>query len=122
MRVDRAADAAAPLLRSAFRTLHSATCLDEHRVAEFVRPISVRAHLLLRTTERGVVREGAQQLIVARRRLVDAGEYRIDDAQTGRRTDALSRHARARTDAAVAGGRMFERANHRGADGDDTSA
>src|SRR6185503_19440312 len=53
--------------------------------------------LLIDRDERFVIGERAQELIVARAPLVDAGENRIDDAEPSTRSDALRRDARSGT-------------------------
>src|SRR5207244_12720977 len=74
--------------------------LDEHGIAELVRAVAAGLQLPVGPAERRLVRERAQQFVMAAAGLVRAREDGIDDAQPAGRAEALRRHAlraRART-------------------------
>ena len=73
-----------------------------------MRAVVERVQFVVSETQRRVVRECPQQLVVARAGLVYAGEDRVDDAQTRRRADALRRQSLAAPHAAVSRRRMLE--------------
>ena len=77
---------------------------------------------LIRASQSRVIGESAQQIVVARARLVSAGQDCIDDAQPRLRADALVRYAVAGNDGAESRRRMFECAHDGGSDGHDAPA
>jgi len=87
-----------------------------------VRSVPEQFHQCIGLAQRVVARKRAQQLIMARRRLVHAGDDRIDDPQSGRRCDMAGRHAVARSHVSAALRRVLERADDRRADRDDAPA
>ena len=70
----------------------------QNRVTEFMRPVSACRHLVVCRRERAVVGKRAEQLVMTRAPLVDAGENRIDDAERSARPYALRSNAGTRPD------------------------
>src|SRR5207245_7857986 len=95
--------------------------LDEHGIAELVRAVPTGLQLPVGPAERGLVRERAQQFVMAAAGFVRAREDGVDDAQPAGRADALGRHALARAHHGVARRCLFQRAHDRRADRDDAS-
>ena len=63
--------------------------LDEHRIAVFVRAVTVCVERSACFTQRGIVRERAQQIVVASARFVRAGKDGINHAQPRPGADPL---------------------------------
>src|SRR6266404_4937901 len=95
--------------------------LDEHGIAELVRAVPTGLQLPVGPAERGLVRERAQQFVMAAAGFVRAREDGVDDAQPAGRADALGHHALARAHHGVARRCLFQRAHDRRADRDDAS-
>jgi len=74
-----------------------------------VRAIPGAGHHRVGAPQRLLARERPQQLIVARRRLVHAGQNRVHDMQRRRRRDASGREAGAGTDRSAIRARVLQR-------------
>src|SRR6266542_5629095 len=94
--------------------------LEQHRIAELVRPITVRVEHSAHAAQRRLGRECAQQLVVAGAGLVRPGEDRIDDDERSVAPDALIGDARAND--TVFRCRVLERAHDGRADRHDAPA
>ena len=87
-----------------------------------MRPVSARVQFRARASKRRIVEECAQQLVVARARLVCAGEDSVNDAQTARPSDVPGRQSLAAPHTSVCRRGVFERAHDARAYCDDATA
>ena len=92
--------------------------LQEDRIAELVRPVVVRFNRCAHLLQDRVAGEGAEKLVVALARLVDAADDGVDDAKPGRGTDPLRGDAAAGSKLATRS-RVLHGAAHGGAESDD---
>src|SRR4051794_10673898 len=75
------------------RTGSGPTMLDQHGIPELMRTVVTAGEFDAGTGQDRVGGERAKQFVVARARLVDAGQDRVDDPERGRRADSQRRHA-----------------------------
>ena len=68
-------------LRTGGRRHGASHSLDQHRVAELVRPVAPRVERGIRLGQRAIVQKRAQYLVVAAAGFVRAGEQGVDDPQ-----------------------------------------
>ena len=84
-----------------------------------MRPVRVHLGFGYRPAKHGVVVECTKQFVMARPRFVLPGDECIDDPQACERADPQCGDRAAGVDAAIGGGRVFERADHGRPDGND---
>ena len=76
----------------------SRRAFDENRIAEFVRPISMRVEFTYHLLQGRIVGKGAEQLVMAAARLVGSGKNHVNNPQLGSRTDSLCSQILTRAD------------------------
>jgi hypothetical protein len=84
---------------------------QKHRIAKLVRPITCPVKPIAGFFEKSVFGKGTQQLVMTRRRFVDAGKNGVHDFQLPAAADVPVRNARASSNGAVFEGSMFQSAN-----------
>ena len=87
---------------SHFARIFGAIAFNQNGIAEFVGAEAAGVERAIRAAQDALVGKRVQQLVVARARLVRAGQNRVDDAQPRVRADALVRDAVAGHDGAEA--------------------
>jgi hypothetical protein len=92
---------------------------DQHRIAEFVGPVTSRLERRARCGKRDVADERTEKLIMTAVWLVGARKDRIDDPQTTCRAYPLIRQPRTSEHTPVLCGGMFQGAHYCRADGHD---